>query len=139
MDLETLEGEYRLGLPLAEQFGIELARQLEVLIAERQIALGFPLQHRVKQWTSLVQKTQQRGLSIKNITDVVDLIGLRVILLFQRDVDAVCEIIRSQFNILEEENTAKRLNAGEFGYSSVHFVAADRVVGNTHFATIRKA
>lgn len=50
------------------------------------------------------------------------MIGLRLILLFGRDVGTVCDIIRRSFKVISQENTLERLEESQFGYSSVHFI-----------------
>jgi putative GTP pyrophosphokinase len=122
MNLSELEKEYQSLASLGNQFVAELTRQLDELLKQQNISLGFPIQQRVKQWKSIAEKVERRGLQINSIKDIPDLIGLRMILLFQRDVSAVCEIIRSNFRVLQQENTQERLAAGEFGYASVHFL-----------------
>jgi putative GTP pyrophosphokinase len=116
-----LEKEYSSIAPLCEQFGHELARQLEELLLEKNISLGFPLQCRVKKIDSILQKIERASLKVEHIQEISDLIGLRIILLFRRDVNAVRTLVKENFKVDSEEDTQDRLGESEFGYSSIHF------------------
>jgi putative GTP pyrophosphokinase len=122
MNISELETEYKMISPSAGKFLQELLRQLEVLIQQKNLSLGFPLECRVKAWKSIVEKLERKSLEIKNITDIADLIGMRMTFLFQRDATAACELVRQDFRVLNEENTLKRLDESQFGYSSIHFL-----------------
>ena len=122
MKAANLETAYKDVFPPAEKFSQELSRQLEDLIHEKKITLGFPLQRRVKTWDSIAGKIERKSLDIKEIRDVADLIGIRISLLFHRDAQTVCELIRANCNVLKEENTLDRLGDSQFGYSSIHFL-----------------
>ncbi len=121
MELKDLEQQYRLFAPLGQQFTGELTRQLHELLTQQNVSLGCPIQSRVKEWISISEKIERKSLQLESINDIPDLIGLRVILLFQRSVSDVCELIKSNFVVLKAENVHERLAASEFGYSSVHF------------------
>jgi ppGpp synthetase/RelA/SpoT-type nucleotidyltranferase len=116
-----LQKEYELSAPLCEQFGRELTRQLEELLSEKNISLGFPLQCRVKKIDSILEKIERSSLEITHVQELNDLIGLRIILLFRRDVESVKALIKKNLKVFSEEDTQSRLGESEFGYSSVHF------------------
>jgi len=48
--------------------------------------------------------------------------GLRLILLFKRDVSSVCRLLENNFKVVRQYNTQERLKDNQFGYSSTHFV-----------------
>jgi ppGpp synthetase/RelA/SpoT-type nucleotidyltranferase len=121
-DLKHLEEEYLALSPVAAQFAIALNDQLRQLLAERKIYLGCPVEWRVKAWQSLLEKLDRKSLSIGAIKDLHDFIGIRLILLFRRDVRSTCEIIETQFKIVSSEDTARRLSEEQFGYGSMHYV-----------------
>jgi putative GTP pyrophosphokinase len=121
MNNSELEKEYELIAPLCEQFGRELTRQLEELLSEQNISLGFPLQFRIKKCDSALQKIERASIGLQHIQELHDLIGLRIILLFQRDVETVRSLIKKNLKVFSEEDTQARLGEGEFGYSSIHF------------------
>lgn len=120
--IETLRDEYSQLRQRLDKFAIEFGRQLTELLEQDTIALGVPVQSRVKEWDSIQAKLERKQRALSHITDLTDSIGLRVITLFQKDVDAVCEVITKHFGILEQENTQGRLEESQFGYLSVHFI-----------------
>ena len=121
MNNSELEIEYEAIAPLCDQFGREITRQLEELLSEENISLGFPLQYRVKKFDSVMQKVERASSGSQHVQDLNDLIGLRIILLFKRDVETVRALIKKNLKVLSEEDTQTRLGESEFGYSSVHF------------------
>lgn len=119
---EELEREYRDIAPIANRFCNELVNQLGPIVVRENISLGFPIEYRVKSVDSIVNKIDRLHLKLTSIKDLQDLIGLRLILLFNRDVEKICQSIAGTFNILKQENTLERLKEDQFGYSSIHFV-----------------
>jgi putative GTP pyrophosphokinase len=122
-DLSALETEYREIEGLSHLFCDEITKQIGRLLDDAGVALGFPIQRRVKRWESIANKFDRLSLPIKRVLDLQDLVGLRLILLFQRDINKVCEIISSNFKVERRYDTQERLKADQFGYSSIHFVA----------------
>lgn len=122
MTANDLEKEYAAVAVAAERFSDELVRQLNELIAQGGVSLGFPIQSRVKRWESIAEKLQRRSLGLNSIRELNDLVGLRVLLLFQRDVATVCRLVKENFCVISQEDTRERLDANEFGYTSVHFI-----------------
>ena len=85
------------------------------------------LEHRSKSVQSFKEKIERAG---KNYTDplkqLTDLAGIRIIVYYQDDVDRVCSLISSEFNIDENASVDKReeLDHDQFGYSSVHLIVS---------------
>ncbi len=120
----ALETQFKSLAPLAEHFASELTRQLQKLLDSRSVVLSFPIQQRVKTWSSLAEKLERKALSIKTLTQLDDFVGLRLILQFTRDASKVCRLIGENFKVIKSDDTAERLGTDQFGYSSVHFVVA---------------
>jgi putative GTP pyrophosphokinase len=120
-DVVQLEKEY-IGLrPLLVQLEKEIDHQLYQLL-HGSVPLAFPVQHRVKGWSSIAEKLQRVPLSLTGLRDMQDLVGFRIVLQFMRDVDRVCSLIENTFKVKDRYDTVKRLKEDQFGYSSVHFV-----------------
>lgn len=117
-----LEREHAALVPLADRLAVELERQLARLTDDARISLTFPIQRRVKQWESIGDKITRKALRLNRITDLKDLVGLRLVLQFSRDVDKVCDLISKSFVVIERQDTSERLASDQFGYSSVHFL-----------------
>lgn len=120
--ISKLEKEYMGIVPKARHFADEILHQLEHLLAENPVSLGFPIQSRVKTWSSISEKIERKSLDIKDIEALDDLVGLRLVLQFKRDIDTVERIIEQYFEVLEKYDTIDRLKDDQFGYASRHFV-----------------
>jgi putative GTP pyrophosphokinase len=122
--VQILQTEYRKIADLAEGFAGELTAQLGRLLADSGISMAVPIQKRVKSWSSITEKIERVGLRLKTLTEIQDVVGLRVILLFRKDVSKVIDLISGTFTILTRYNTAERLKEDQFGYSSTHLVVS---------------
>jgi len=116
-----LDEQYATLLPKAERFAEQLASQLQQLIRQHGFTLPFPIKWRVKSWESLYEKISS-GRADPPITHVQDFVGLRIILLFKRDAEQICNLIRRTLNVLRSYDTTNRLDPQEFGYLSSHYV-----------------
>ncbi|RQT33446.1 GTP pyrophosphokinase family protein [Burkholderia contaminans] len=82
---------------------------------------------RVKTRASLEEKLARKGEGrYKNIADVTDICGVRVITYFEGDVRRVCDILEREFDVDQENSIDKSQPADpdRFGYRSVHFVVS---------------
>lgn len=109
-------------LPLANRFSQEVSRQLGRLLDDNGIALSIPIQSRVKTWSSIAEKLERKALSIDQLPSLKDLVGIRLILQFQRDIATTSDLVDRHFTILEREDAATRLAADQFGYASTHII-----------------
>lgn len=120
--LKKLKIEYDSQSNLAGQFAHEVSRQLEALISKQDVKLGFPIQNRVKTWSSIEEKISRVGLKLKSLSTLEDLVGLRITLTFLRDVEKVQSIIEDTFDVKKTKNISDRLSSNQFGYNSIHLV-----------------
>ncbi len=108
--------------PRAKRLKAALAAELEHLLNANGVTLGVPLEARVKEWASIEEKLIRKSLSLNKIEDLDDLVGLRLILLFRRDLKAVDELLRNSLLIKSAEDTSLRLSDTQFGYQSQHYI-----------------
>lgn len=121
-DAGEVERDYNLQLASAIRLESCLSEQITTLVNNNVILLGAPLESRIKSWPSIKEKIQRKTLSISSVIDLDDLIGVRAILLFSRDVDRFCKIIEESFVVLSSEDTTDRLSDAQFGYRSKHYI-----------------
>ena len=121
-DLDSLHKEYDSVRDLASRFCSGLKQQLEQLLSANGVTLGVPVESRVKDWHSIAEKTERLSLRLQSVKELNDLVGLRLILLFRRDVTKVCELVSKAFVVVSQEDTSQRLGETEFGYQSLHYV-----------------
>lgn len=104
------------------RFCEELKHQIEELVDAEKIILGFPLEYRVKSFESIKKKAESHTLRIASIAELSDLCGLRIILLFKRDVEKINQLLEGKFEIIEKEDKLAELSDDEFGYGSIHYI-----------------
>lgn len=121
---EELQDEYKEKYSLYEKLCSEFAIQLDELISGAGVTLAFPIESRVKTWKSICEKCQLKNISPKEIGEIPDVAGIRIIILFKPDLDKVCKIIDDNFPIKQMEDTQKRLGTNQFGYGSIHYELA---------------
>ncbi len=79
---------------------------------------------RVKDPASLREKIKRSEGKYRNLSEITDLSGIRIITYFEEDVGAVAEIIEAEF-VVDPENTVDKgavLDPDRFGYVSLHYV-----------------
>jgi len=117
-----LKHQYDEMRPRLDRFLDSISEQLLHLVKTSGVLLGIPLERRVKSWDSISSKVMRTRLSLSEITDLEDLVGLRLILLFKRDLAKVHELLTQMFTVLKYEDTSTRLEDTKFGYMSVHYL-----------------
>tara|TARA_R110002167_G_C12687648_1_gene652095 strand:+ start:1371 stop:2360 length:990 start_codon:yes stop_codon:yes gene_type:complete len=119
-----LHSDYQKHFPLAERFRKAVVEEIVELIGKNDISLGVPIESRVKAASSIENKLSNKETSVDSVLDLDDFIGIRLILLFKSDLKKVCEILASNFKLLDIEDTSMRLNESEFGYQSNHLIVS---------------
>ena len=121
---QQLKNEYKDDQDRFNAFAQEVESIFFKLLGEQSIELAVPLKQRVKTWESIEQKFErfpQLSKEISQVTELRDLIGIRLILSFERDVERACRVINN-FVVTRQEDKADILSPEEFGYRSRHFV-----------------
>lgn len=79
---------------------------------------------RVKKRNSLIGKLVRKGHKYHTIDDITDLVGIRIITLFNDDVDRVASYMEQMFDVDWNESIDKRKmhQMDSFGYNSLHYV-----------------
>jgi putative GTP pyrophosphokinase len=117
----ALEAEYHATAADSASFALEVVRQLTEIFSQQGLSLAVPIEHRVKSWQSISEKLERKSLELNHIADLDDLVGVRSILLFRRDVDTATRLVADKFKVIKQEDTISRLGESQFGYSSIHF------------------
>jgi putative GTP pyrophosphokinase len=122
--LKEIETEYYGRVQLAREFCDSMARELNSLVINNNVALATPIERRVKALASIYKKIE--GGRITNFASLNDFVGLRIVVLFQRDLEVIHKSLSDRFHIHKHEDTGGRLSDSEFGYRSVHYVVGIR-------------
>jgi ppGpp synthetase/RelA/SpoT-type nucleotidyltranferase len=109
---------------------VKFAKVLKEIL-EKAASLYAPngvVQVRPKEINSFAEKLIRKDKYIKPLEEITDLCGARLICHFSSEVEKVSEFIRENFEVdeLNSLDVKSRLNVGEFGYRSVHYVVTPR-------------
>ena len=121
--IEQLLEQYHRLLPVYEQMAAVIPSKLKQAIADAGIIVAA-VEARVKTEESLTGKLELKGSKYKDIFDITDLVGMRVITFYIDDVDKVASILERHFEI-DWENSVDKRKAHEidsFGYLSLHYI-----------------
>ena len=129
---EELLQQYRNLLPVYTQMADVIPEKLKGFFEEAGFLVAA-IEHRVKTEGSLAGKLQKKGSKYKDIFDITDLVGIRVITFYIDDVDKVASVLERLFEI-DWENSIDKRKAHEidsFGYLSLHYIC--RIPESSYF------
>lgn len=104
--------------PQYERAQAKISRKIRRLLAEN----GFNVvtRIRVKTFDSYFNKVLKFYNENRHPISIQDIIGVRVIAPFLGDLDAIKELLRQNFDILEIDTKGSKHTFREFGYDSIH-------------------
>ena len=120
---QELLNQYKSLLPVYAQMAEAIPERLKGFFEEAGIIVAA-VEHRVKTEGSLAGKLKLKGGKYKDIFDITDLVGIRVITFYIDDVDKVASIVERLFEI-DWDNSIDKRKAHEidsFGYLSLHYI-----------------
>jgi putative GTP pyrophosphokinase len=125
--VDELISSYTSARPLYEAFGENVSTLLGSLLISKGVEY-LPLEKRTKTVESLRAKLirPEKQNKYSALSDITDLAGIRVVAYYEKDVERICETIRSSFSVDEANSTDKTdiIDADRFGYLSKHFVVS---------------
>lgn len=126
-NIGNMEAEYQVRRPQYVAFTESLVDLLRKLIKSQGIEY-IEISGRTKDNDKFSKKIQRPSKinKYKQIADVTDLSGVRIVTLYQKDVDEVCKIIEKYLKI-DRKNSVDKTKASDpdrFGYASVHYVVS---------------
>ena len=103
------------------RFCTKMQGLIETLIEDEGIDF-HSVSGRVKNRDSFLKKCEKD--KYKDVTQITDLIGVRVIAYLRDDVEKVCKLIEREFTVdsANSDNKADALKENEVGYLSVHYI-----------------
>jgi ppGpp synthetase/RelA/SpoT-type nucleotidyltranferase len=114
--------------PEYEQLCTEVEYILRKKVASINVETSF-VGSRAKTLNSFLEKLKRKSYD-DPFSQLTDLAGARVVCLYNNDIPKIVEIIRSEFNIIEEINKLEELDSNKFGYIGRHFIVQ---LGRTSF------
>lgn len=115
--------EYREMLPLMEETKQKVMSMINEALAANNISITA-VEGRVKKEKSLAGKLELKGHKYRTLSDITDILGVRVITLYTEDVDKIAAIAENMFEIDWENSVDKRKmhQLNSFGYNSLHYI-----------------
>lgn len=120
---EDLLDQYRNLLPVYNKM-VEVIPALLKDFFDKTGIIVAAVEQRVKAEKSLAGKLKLKGEKYRDIYDITDLVGVRVITFYTDDVDKVATILERLFDIDWENSIDKRKvhDIDSFGYLSLHYI-----------------
>lgn len=123
MHTEMLLDEYHEQLPFFEKMETIVVERLRTCFDENNIHIAG-LETRIKAEDSLANKIELKGYKYHSISDITDVLGVRVITFFSDEVDLVSALVEQMFDVDWENSVDRRktLEIDRFGYMSLHYI-----------------
>ncbi len=114
---------YRALRPCLERLEPAVVSKVRADIADKGLMVTA-VDSRIKKESSLAGKLSLKGGKYGEVTDVTDLLGVRVITFYSDDVDKIASMVENLFDIDRENSVDKRKmhELDSFGYNSLHYV-----------------
>ena len=114
---------YRTSLPIYEKLLSIVLERMHQCLNDNHLHIAG-LESRIKAEDSLTNKLELKGYKYKTISDITDIVGLRVVTFFSDEVDVISALVEKMFEIDWDNSVDKRkmLEIDRFGYMSLHYI-----------------
>lgn len=119
-DIESHRKQFEELKGLYARLGHNVNGALETFLKEENINY-LTISYRIKEVESFIEKIERKQYE-KPFDSIEDICGLRIICYYQSDIERICKIIETEFDIQENQNKEVLLNEDQFGYRSYHYV-----------------
>lgn len=127
--MESIIEQYKSNVDRFEDLETKVYHLIQDLCKTSNVEIHH-LTHRIKTEKSLQNKIDNKGDKYNSINDITDVVGFRIITLFENDVIEIAKIIKNEF-LIDTENSQDKseiLSSNQFGYKSIHFICS---IGNS--------
>ena len=122
---QAILDEYQNNLPRFREVEQDTKDKLKKTLADAGLIVAA-IESRVKAYDSLAGKLELKGHKYNSLSDITDILGLRVITFYLDDVDKVASAVERLFTIDWENSVDKRKihEIDSFGYLSLHYICS---------------
>jgi putative GTP pyrophosphokinase len=120
VDATTIEVLYRQREDIYKRLRDESIFALEHALVKAKIKY-HSLSSRIKLLPAILDKAERKEMG-NPLSEMTDIVGVRVVCLFLSDIERIGEQIHKTFDVLQEDNKIEGQPVSSFGYMSVHFV-----------------
>lgn len=118
-DMVQIQNDYEEHKTGLNKFQVAIGNRIESCLSSEKLELAVPLETRIKTLPSVIQKIQSgRG---RSLLDLPDLVGFRLIVGFQSELETVASLIEKTFTATKRDDKASKLGNNQFGYQSYHY------------------
>lgn len=123
MHCEMILEEYREQLPVFKKLESVVLDLIKNCLRENNIVVSG-VNSRVKTEKSLTGKLELKGYKYRSLSDITDIVGVRIITYFSDEVDIISALSEQLFSIDWDNSVDKRkmLEIDRFGYMSLHYI-----------------
>lgn len=120
---EMLLQQYHDRKPVYQKIDYIVFTKLSSMFSEQGLHINA-MEHRIKTEDSLKGKLELKGSKYDSLSDITDILGLRIITFYNDDVDKIAAIVKSIFEVDWQESIDKRKQheLTSFGYNSLHYI-----------------
>ncbi|WP_201597726.1 GTP pyrophosphokinase [Psychrobacter vallis] len=121
--MNSILKEYDSSKNVLDNFDKTLLSLISSLLEQKNIRV-HQVQTRVKDRGSLENKIIRKSEKYKDLNDITDIVGVRIITYFDDEIDQIATMIEEEFVIDQDNSVDKRkIDSDKFGYRSLHYVA----------------
>ena len=122
---EMLLEEYRQQLPLYTRLMEAVKSKLSEMVKDSDLTVSS-MEFRIKEEPSLAGKLLRKGSKYSSLKDITDILGARIIMFYNEDVDRVASFAESIFEVDWPNSVDKRKmhETSSFGYNSLHYICS---------------
>nr|MBK9652827.1 RelA/SpoT domain-containing protein [Bacteroidota bacterium] len=130
MTITELKQVYENRLPLFKRVIENSIEAIELFLDEHKI-LHLGVSGRIKTFESFFEKVERKKYS-EPFEQNEDFCGIRIIVFYPKDIEAIQEIIDTEFDLQDSFDKIDDLEINEFGYRSKHSIVKIKTNGWHH-------
>lgn len=115
--------EWERKMPLYRQIEQIAVKKIEHVIQDNEFFV-MEVAHRLKSARSLGGKVDRYIDRFQSLSDFTDLIGIRIIVYFDEDIEPIAAAVLKEFEVCEIRDKRQYKNVREFGYNSYHCICS---------------